>query len=157
MIEQIKTTKIRPALWNYKTDNKGLTLKLINNIKRNGFVELVLVRQVSNGYEVVNGCHRLYAAQFLKLESVPCYDLGPITLNQAKRIAVETNETRFESDTQKLSNILADILDNFDTSDLANTLPFINQETNDEPIEAEPEAMDSEPLDKACRHCGAHV
>jgi len=111
------------APWNYKTNDSVLLQKLMKNIKRSGQVENILVRPLENGkYEVVNGNHRLMALNELKYEDVFVYDLGDITEAQAKRIAVETNETKFSSDPLKLAETIRELTIAF--SDLEETAPF---------------------------------
>ena len=123
---QIPIEKLVPADWNYKEDNDALTEKLKNNIKRNGQLENILVRKLDTGfYEVVNGNHRLPVFKELGIEKPVCFDLGTITDAHAKRIAIETNETRFETDSTSLAKLIGEISEvEFDLKDLATTFPF---------------------------------
>ena len=124
---EVEVKKLIPALWNYKTDDEDQAAKLLENIRRNGQVENILVRDVGRGkYEVVNGNHRLTVFEKLKFKKVVCFNLGKISDSQAKRIAIETNETRFESDTIKLAQTFKDILgdDGFQLEELEKTMPY---------------------------------
>ncbi len=113
------------ADWNYKTDDEVKSQKLRNNIKRIGQVENIQVRKLETGYyEVINGNHRLDNLIELGKAFVVAYDHGNISLSEAKRIAIETNETRFESDHLKLAELFSDIKLDFDIPDLVDTMPF---------------------------------
>jgi ParB-like chromosome segregation protein Spo0J len=117
--------KLVKATWNYKKDNEDLKRKLLANIKRNGQIENIIVRELDTGFfEVVNGNHRYDVISDLNFESIHCFNLGKITEQQAQRIAIETNETRFESDPIKLAERVKELCDNFDLQDLVGTLPF---------------------------------
>lgn len=115
------------ADWNYKTNDEKLQKKLVANIKKTGQIENIIVRPIKGGkYEVINGNHRLLAFQELEYEEVFCYDLGKISDAHAKRIAIETNETKFKSDSIKLAQLMEELKLEFD--DIALTSPFSDEE-----------------------------
>lgn len=117
------------ADWNYKDDNEELTTKLMENIKRNGQVENLLVRTLDTGFlEVVNGNHRYEALKRLGAKQVMVYDLGEITNAEAYRIAVETNETKFATDQVKLADLIKDMTQQFSTEDLVATMPYSSEQ-----------------------------
>lgn len=116
---------IKKAPWNYKNNDDKISEKLRNNIKRIGQVENVQVRELEDGYyEMVNGNHRLDDMIALGKEFIVAYDHGDISETEAKRIAIETNETRFESDEMKLSILLNELKLDFNIDDLKITLPY---------------------------------
>lgn len=118
-------TALVKAPWNYKQNDEVILGKLIENMRRNGQIENIIVRYLGDDqYEVVNGNHRIDAMLALEMTEVKCYNLGEISLAQAKRIAVETNETRFPSDEQNLNDLLFELTTKFDIDDLAETVPF---------------------------------
>lgn len=120
------------ADWNYKKEDEFTSQQLRNNLKRNGQVENIQVRQLDTGYyEVVNGNHRVDEMLAIGKSFVVAYNHGNMSLAEAVRIATETNETRFEKDLNKLSKLVADLKLSFDDADLAATLPF-NQDEFDE-------------------------
>lgn len=123
--KMIKADQLVKADWNYKENNEELTAKLVENIKRNGQIENILVRELDTGfYEVVNGNHRVDALKHIEAPHVMCYDLGKITSEQAYRIAIETNETRFATDNVKLSGLIAELAKNTAIEDLLVTMPY---------------------------------
>jgi len=121
-----------PADWNYKTDDEYRQEKLKNNIKRNGQVENIIVRLLSTGfYEIVNGNHRYQALKELgNFPNVHCYNMGVISDSKAKRIAIETNETRFDTDNIKLAQTIKDLQEEFSFEELENTMPYTLDELN---------------------------
>lgn len=129
----LSITKLVPAEWNYKNFSALRMQKLENNIKRNGQLETIIVRELEDGnYEVVNGNHRLEVFKTLGFQDVKVCNLGKISLKQAQRIALETNETRFESDKDKLKYLLSSMTEGpegFDIDDLSQTLAFEDFET----------------------------
>ena len=125
----INLDKLVKADWNYKEEDNKLTQKLINNIKRNGQIENLIIRELDSGYyEVVNGNHRLDVMNTLEIKEAHAYNFGKISLTQAQRIAIETNETRFSTDQVKLSELIAEMSEDFTNEDLLETLPFSQQE-----------------------------
>jgi len=151
----IEIEKLTPANWNYKQDYSKLLEKLKNNIKRNGQIENIIVRELETGFfEVVNGNHRLEAFKQLGFNLIKCYNIGKVSLQQAQRIAIETNETKFQSNQDQLNAILKEIIGEDSIDDLIQTLPFeedflksleagscegiINQNSNDDSNEVNP-------------------
>jgi len=113
------------ADWNYKTEDPEMAAKLRENMKRNGQVENLIVRHLATGFlEIVNGNHRLDAMLDLGYEEVMVCDLGEISDAAARRIAIETNETRFQSDPLRLSALIREIVQEFPLDDALSTLPF---------------------------------
>lgn len=121
--------KLVSADWNYKKDDEAKQEKLVNNIKRNGQVENIIVRQLETGfYEVINGNHRLKAFKGIGCESVHVYNTGKISDAKARRLAIETNETRFETDTIKLAELIKEISEEFPALAEEGTMPFSAEE-----------------------------
>ena len=74
---EIDINELVKADWNYKTDDEFKLKKLQENIKRNGQIENIIIRELDTGFfEIVNGNHRYEALLSLKQEKVMCYNLG---------------------------------------------------------------------------------
>jgi len=122
---EIPTDKLVKANWNYKTEDPNKQEKLKENIKRNGQIENIIIRELETGfYEVVNGNHRLSVLKALNIEKAYSYNLGKISQAQAIRIAIETNETKFDTDSIALAERVKELTEEFDLKDLINTLPY---------------------------------
>jgi len=126
----MKTESLTKAIWNYKQDDAELLGKLIENIKRNGQIENIIVRELPTGFfEVVNGNHRYDALKAMGVEEIMVYNLGAnVSEPEAKRIAVETNETRFKTDNLELAKIVNELAGQFSLENLAETMPFSEDE-----------------------------
>lgn len=145
--------KIRKADWNYKTENPELSEKLKANIARNGQVENIIVRELEGGFfEVVNGNHRLDCLLDLGYETVFVFNLGAVSLNEAKRIAVETNETKFKAEPEALGAIIDELLSDFELEELSDTMPFtpaeLSELTGIDPGAILDEEQEEEPPDR---------
>tara|TARA_R110000868_G_scaffold93644_1_gene259108 strand:- start:186 stop:809 length:624 start_codon:yes stop_codon:yes gene_type:complete len=117
------------AEWNYKVQNAFVQGKLVENIRRNGQLETIIVRPIAKDvFEVVNGNHRLAAFRTLATESVVVCNVGPITDAAARRMAIETNETRFERDDLQFAARLNEIMQEFPTDQLLVTMPYTEEE-----------------------------
>ena len=126
---EIPTDKLVKADWNYKTEDPNKQEKLKENIKRNGQIENIIIRELETGfYEVVNGNHRLSVLKALNIEKAYSYTLGKISQAQAIRIAIETNETKFDTDSIALAERVKELTEEFDLKDLINTLPYSETE-----------------------------
>jgi len=118
-------SKLAKAPWNYKYNDAVLMQKLKENIKENGQIENMIVRELSpDVFEVVNGNHRLDILLDLKIKEAHCFNLGKISDNKAQRIAIETNETKFPVDSLKLSDILKNLIKEYSIEELAITMPY---------------------------------
>lgn len=125
LLVEIPLSHLRKAPWNYKKEDATLAAKLKANIRRNGQLENIVVRELGGGvYEIVNGNHRHDAMKDLGFETVTCANLGDIDLDSAKRIAIELNETRFQSDGQRLSELMVGLVGRFGKEDVLDTSPF---------------------------------
>lgn len=113
------------APWNYKDEDAALSAKLKANIQRNGQVENLVVRQIADQeFEVINGNHRLDIFAQLQIDPIYVYNLGEITLEQAKQVAIELNETRFDPDTIRLARIVTDLAKTSDGANITQTTAF---------------------------------
>lgn len=163
---EIDISRLRKADWNYKKDNPEILKKLIENIRKNGQIENIIVRELEKEiYEVVNGNHRVDALLSVGIEKVYCFNLGEISLEQAKRIAIETNETRFETDAFIISDIMKELSESFGISEIELTMPFTDDEINnmikitdfvieEEPVIDEGNTEEKEKKILECPNCG---
>lgn len=124
MFTKIKTNKLIKANWNYKTEDSKKQEKLKNNIIENGQIENIIVRELGENYEVVNGNHRLDVFNELGIKEVFCCNLGKISDKKAKKIAIQTNELKFESNIDALTQILKEISNEESIDEMLKTLPY---------------------------------
>jgi len=130
-IDRFKTIpidKLVAADWNYKEDNdhtRETQEALVENLKRNGQIENILVRDLPNDmHEVINGNHRLKAFKKAGITEAVVFDFGEIPLKAAQRIAIETNETKFPANDIKLGMLIESIAEEYSLDDLRETMPY---------------------------------
>lgn len=129
---RLKIGQLTKADWNYKNDNDMILRKLVENIRRNGQVENLIVREIGEDqYEVINGNHRIDAMQLIGIDEVMCFNLGKISINDAKRIAIETNETKFETNEVLLSGLINEIVQEYSIEELRMTMPYDDEQLDD--------------------------
>lgn len=117
------------ADWNYKVEDAAQSKKLNENLKRNGQTETIHVRLLHTGYyEIVNGNHRYDEMAALGRQTVIAYDHGTITKEQAIQRCLETNERWFDSDSKQLGNLMKQLTDATDISNLLETMPHTEVE-----------------------------
>jgi hypothetical protein len=127
--EPLPIGKLLPAPWNYKGDDDTLKEKLKANLSRRGQVINVIVREVEGGFfEVCDGNHRLAAMTELGFKHVMCYNAGPVSVAEAMRVAIEMNETRFETKALQLADLMKEINSEFSVQDLAATMPYSQED-----------------------------
>lgn len=71
-VVEIPVVKIREPKFRLRSEI-GDVNNLANSIRRDGLLEPIVVRPLSDGYEVVAGCRRLTAFRNLKLYAIPCH------------------------------------------------------------------------------------
>ena len=122
---RIPLSMIDKAPWNYKVDDDLTKEKLKNNILRNGQIINGIVREMENGrFEMVDGNHRIDAMLETNHEDMICFNLGVISIDEAKRIAIEVNETRFDTDHIKLASRIKELSGIFTFEELSLTMPY---------------------------------
>jgi hypothetical protein len=126
---ELPIDKLVKADWNYKTEDPAKQEKLTENIKRNGQIENIIVRELETGFfEVVNGNHRLSVLKDLDIKTAHSFNLGKINQAQAIRIAIETNETKFDTDSITLAQRVKELTEEFKIEELVKTLPYTEVE-----------------------------
>lgn len=129
IFQEVKTSALCKAPWNYKDNDDRAMAALGENIKRNGMLENLVVRQLKTGaLEIINGNHRYDALQQLGIEEVTVCNVGKVSDAVARRIAVELNETEFPTDKLRLGQVLREITAEFDVEDLMATMPYSDKE-----------------------------
>ena len=121
------------AKWNYKGDSEYTMEALVDNLRRNGQIINVIVREIGKSgkskvvggrFEVVNGNHRLEALLKIGANAAVCFNLGKVSISEAKRIAIETNETNFSADVSKLSATVTAAVEGTDFDIEKDRMPF---------------------------------
>lgn len=162
--KELSLEVLTPAQWNYKEDDEATMKKLVANIKKNQQIENIIVRPIDDScevYEVVNGNHRLEAMRTLGIKTATCFDLGIVSEAHAKRVAVETNETRFPINPVRLSEIVASLTQESGVDELLESMPFSKEQTEGMALLADIKGNKKKKQSTAepfyyvlCEHCG---
>lgn len=136
--QSVPVYRLRKAPWNYKEEDELKASRLAANIKRNGQVVNLIVRELKEKgpdglplLEVVDGNHRLDALVAAEVENAVVVNLRNISLAAAKRLSIEVNETRFATDEYRIANVLAELEAEFGKDDLLETLPYTEGQLDD--------------------------
>ena len=116
------------ADWNYKEDDDKLSVKLKKNIQEEGIIQNLIIRELGDKYEVVNGNHRLDVLNELGIEKVHVYNYGDISKEKAMSVAIKTNETSFKTNALKLGETFQELSEVYAIDDMADSLPFEKSE-----------------------------
>lgn len=117
--------ELRPNPWNPNAMTKEVMDAEKKSIETFGFVDPITVRSAKGHYEVIDGEHRLKAAQALKLGKVPVIDLGTIDDATAKQLTIVLNETRGKAKQKELAELIADLTrGGVDLNTLSGVTPF---------------------------------
>ena len=115
LVEDVSIKSLIKADWNYKKEAPEKIKVFTEQIRHNGQLETLLVREIGSGkYEIINGNHRLDAFIKLDFRIVKVYNCGKIDLVQAKKLAYQMNEVRTDADDRKLAQLLSDIVTDSD-------------------------------------------
>jgi ParB/RepB/Spo0J family partition protein len=159
-VVQIDVDRLVPNTWNVNRMPAGLQAKLAAYLKREGFVEPIVVRphpKQEDAYEIIGGEHRWRVAkERLGYKAVPCVVLEGLDDKRAKILSVNLNSMKGDAVPSLLSKLLNDLQQGIPLDDLAATLPYDTSEIQDllsllqvpegfaDELEAEAEAQDGE-------------
>ena len=89
-LEYIELSKIAPCPYQTRyTYNRENMQQLIDSVKENGILQPLTATQCGDGYQLISGHRRLFAATILKLEKVPVVVLDKTSEEIAVLCAVE--------------------------------------------------------------------
>ena len=129
-ITDIPTEKLTPNPWNPNRMSPEIRHKLKEYIKREGFVEPIVVRPKGDGYEILGGFHRWSIAGELGYKSVPCVVVN-LDDRKAKILTVNLNEMKGQSMPDLLANLVHDLSREATLQDLETQLPYSLNELKD--------------------------
>lgn len=128
--QDAQVTQLHTNPWNPNEMTPRQYEAAIESITAYGFIDPITVRphpDISGEYEIIDGEHRLRAAQHLGLTSVPIVVID-VTETEAKKLTIILNETRGRADTISLSQLLTDLRTGLEIADLITGLPYSTDE-----------------------------
>ena len=129
-ITEIAVEKLRPNPWNPNRMSEEMRHKLREYIKKEGFVEPIVVRAKDEDFEILGGFHRWSIAKELNYKTVPCVILD-LDDRRAKILSVNLNEMKGQSLPNLLSNLIHDLSKEITLEDLETQLPYSMTELRD--------------------------
>lgn len=126
--EQVSVQELRSNPWNPNVQTDRDFEKLCSAIRRFGFGQPLIVREADDGYEVIDGEHRLNAARSLRMTQVPVINLGNVPDVVAKQLTILANELSGTSDQVRMSALLSDLAQHVSIDALREVMPFPRRE-----------------------------
>ena len=127
---EIDVEKLKPNPWNPNRMSEEMYHKLKAYVRREGLVEPIVVRPVSDRFQILGGYHRWKIAGELGYETVPCavVDLDD---RRAKILTVNLNEMKGQSVSALLSELVHDLSQELTLEDLESQLPYSEADLKD--------------------------
>jgi ParB family transcriptional regulator, chromosome partitioning protein len=122
-ITMIKVDKISPNVYNPNIIMEDIWIKLTEEIKEKGLCEPIIVRKAGDGYEVVDGEHRLNICRDLGWEEIPCI-IQDFDDKEARIKTIQLNYMRGSPIPLKLASLIHDLNKEIKLEDLAKRLPY---------------------------------
>lgn len=98
--------------------------KLRESIHKYGFVDPLTVRRLDEGWQLVDGEHRLQAAHDEHLDEVIAVDVSGLTDDEAIALGIILNELKGHHDPKALGALLSDLISSGDVDDVLAGMPF---------------------------------
>lgn len=124
-ISYVDAEKIEPNPWNPNEMMEKTYEHLKREMEREGLVAPIIVRKKGDGYQVIDGEHRLKACKELGLKQVPVVVLENVTDERAKMLTLNVNHIHGADNPVRL----AEVLDSLRTeSDIDSILGYTDKE-----------------------------
>jgi ParB-like chromosome segregation protein Spo0J len=133
-IETAKVERIFANAWNPNRQSEFIYQRELESIRTHGFIDPLLVREIPEGFEIIDGEHRWKASRDLGLAEIPVNNLGTVSDSVAKQLTIIMNETRGRPERTALSRLLQDVAKEVSREDLYRILP-LEQKAIDELID----------------------
>jgi len=145
MEELVDIKKLTPNEWNPNEQSDFIYLREKRSIEKFGFVLPVLVREVGDKLEIIDGEHRYRAMREIHAEGIDIFttpekdhkipkgkinvkNLGAVSDVAARQMTILMNELHGEADTIKKSELIKGLSSEIEFADLAELLPFPEDE-----------------------------
>ena len=113
-----------PNPWNPNVMDQEMYRKELASLRKFGYVNPVLVRELGSKGQIIDGEHRWKGLKQLGYTEVETTVIEGLTDEEAKQLTIVLNETRGHADPTKLGVLLRDLLEDIPKSDLLDVLPI---------------------------------
>ena len=133
----------------YKTRNENIAIGLIvknpwnpnqmdkktlkaekESIQKYGVVAPIIVREIDDDFQIIDGEHRYIVCKELRHETIPCVIVDGLKEKDAKKLTIILNETKGQNDKIELGKLLGELEKDFGDN-LKIGLPFNDDDLND--------------------------
>jgi ParB/RepB/Spo0J family partition protein len=144
-IQKVPVDKICPNTWNPNKVEDKVQSQLIEDIKRDGFTQPIIVRvhpKKSEMYEIIDGEHRWNAVKELDWKEVDCL-IEEKNDAEAMIRTITMNKLRGEFDSIKLAEVLVELKKTYSEEELVKLLGFSEEELKsyEELLDFDPESL----------------
>jgi len=129
-VQELPVDKLQPNPWNPNRMSQEMRHKLKEYIKKEGFVEPIVVRPKDDGYEILGGFHRWSIARELEYQTIPCVVIE-LDDKRARILSVNLNEMKGQSLPNLLAELVHDLSKEITLEDLETLLPYSINELKD--------------------------
>jgi len=129
-VQELPVDKLKPNPWNPNRMSAEMRHKLKEYIKKEGFVEPIVVRPKGDGYEIMGGFHRWSIARELEHQTIPCVVIE-LDDKRARILSVNLNEMKGQSLPNLLAELVHDLSKEITLEDLETLLPYSINELKD--------------------------
>jgi len=129
-IQELPVSKLQPNPWNPNRMSAEMRHKLKEYIKKEGFVEPIVVRSKNEYFEILGGYHRWSIAGELNYQTVPCVVIE-LDDRRARILSINLNEMKGQSLPNLLADLVHDLSKEVTLDDLETQLPYSMTELKD--------------------------
>lgn len=115
---------LSPNPWNPNVMDDEMYRKELASLRRFGYVNPVLVRELAHTVQIIDGEHRWKGLKQLGYRELETTVIEGLTDEEAKQLTIVLNETRGRADPKKLGVLLGELLQNVPKADLLDVLPI---------------------------------
>jgi len=114
---------LEPNPWNPNQMDEATFAAEVASIKEFGFVDPIIVREMGEVYQIIDGYHRWKAATDIGYDELPIVVLD-VDEDAAKELTIILNETRGRAVPERLEALVRDLASRRDRGRLDDILPF---------------------------------
>jgi ParB/RepB/Spo0J family partition protein len=125
------TNRVFENTWNYNVQDDDMFSKQKNSLEKFDFVQPIVVREIPEGYEIINGAHRYRAAQELNMATVPVWNVGVVSDAYAQQLTIMLNELKGRPNIDSLASLIKNLDDALGRDEIVTNLPYSPQAIDD--------------------------
>jgi ParB/RepB/Spo0J family partition protein len=117
--------------YNYNVQDDDMFSKQKNSLEKFDFVQPIVVREIPEGFQIINGAHRYRAAQELGMSTVPVWNVGNVSDAYAQQLTIMLNELKGRPNIDSLASLIKDLDTALGREEIVENLPYSSQAIDD--------------------------